>query len=204
MSDHARWPALAAIAVLIGLLGWNLAWSVRNQQVFERGERPALRTSDLRILSLGNPHGMVRMFGLYYRLRKLRGATLVFDTRSIGDRFYAERVSRMSVELVPAWFEIKPDAELRLPPVTYKEVFDHANRVWIIIVPGTRRYVLTRQLGDDAKWYILPEELYLREARPGAGPPEELPGEDPPAQELSGAEPPEELPGEGPPDEGPP
>jgi hypothetical protein len=164
----APWPAVAFAVILVLLLALNAYMWWRNQRTFVPEDRPRLVPRDIALVATLNNYDPVRTtFHMYYGLRALDGATLVIPQAMWGHEFYLEEVSRLRVELVP---EAPPLANEYLDRLRYDGMvkktlhIDASSWLDVVIIRGTRKYLLTRTV-DGQFWVIVPEELY-QEGKP--------------------------------------
>jgi hypothetical protein len=159
----APWPAVAFVVVLVQLLALNGYMWWRNQRTFVLEDRPRLVPRNIALVTALNNYNPVKyMFNMYYELRHLDGATLVIPQLLGAHQFFLEEVSRLHVEIVPdvpllsndfldrLRYDHRVKKTLHLDPTTWIDV---------VIVPRTRKYVLTRTV-DGRFFVILPEQAY--------------------------------------------
>ena len=164
---RAPWAAVAVVVMLVQLLALNAWMWFRNQKSFEKEDRPRIVPRNIARVASLNTHDPVKYtFNMYYELRDLDGATLVIPERMWGHEFYLERVARVNVEIVPNAPVISNELLERLRfdgAVTKTLHIDVSSWLDVVIVPGTKKYLLT-QTADSQFWVIVPEELYQKDS----------------------------------------
>ena len=162
------WPAVAA-AVMVGqlILVNSYNWW-HTQRVFVPEDRPRVVPRNIaRVAALNNYSPVSCTFNMYYELRALDGAQLVIPQIMWGHEFFLEEVSRLDVELVPEAPALSNAFLDRLRndgAITKTLHIDVSSWLDVAIVPGTKRYLLTRTV-DGQFWVILPDELYQQDRR---------------------------------------
>jgi hypothetical protein len=160
----APWPAVACVVILVQLLALSGTMWWRNQRTFVPEDRPRVVPRNIALVASLNNYDPVRTtFHMYYGLRVLDGATLVIPQLMWGHEFYLEEVSRLRIELVPEAPALTNEYldRLRYDGMVKKTLhIDASSWLDVVIVPGTRKYLLTRTV-DGQFWVILPEQLYL-------------------------------------------
>jgi hypothetical protein len=163
---RAAWAAVAAVVMLVQLLALNAWMWFRNQQSFVPEDRPRVVPRHIARVASINLHDPVRTtFHMYYELRDLDGATLVIPEIMWGHEFYLERVGRVNVELTPNAPPMSNQflEQLRNGDMVKKTLhIDVSSWLDVVIVPGTKRYLLART-EDGQYWVIVPEELYQKD-----------------------------------------
>jgi len=169
MSSHPRsapWPAVVVLVLLVELLVWNLYVAYRNQQESDPITRVRPRSRNIARVAEENPFPVVKgVFAFYYRMRILRGATVVAPSKMAGHQFNLERFSRIKLEIDPALGEIDPAAVDRIihghQDTRYLQL-DSETPVRVLFERGTRRYVMQR-LSDGYGFVIMSEAKYRAE-----------------------------------------
>lgn len=97
-----RWPARASLAIVIGLLAWNLVALVRNHRRFRPERLPHRSPTSIidKALASDNPEVSAGMASYYILGAHLAGRTLVIPAREERHRFWLIHVARLRVEVV--------------------------------------------------------------------------------------------------------
>ncbi len=150
--------ARISLAIVIGLLAWNLVALVSNRRHFSTARQPHVSPPSIIDVALAsdNPEVSAGMAAYYLIGLHLAGRTLVIPAREHDHRFWLEHVSRLQVEEVaepiaasPPRGEVTRSFLLYLPGGNRRE--RALRSVDLIVEPGARRY----ELGDRADGTLL-------------------------------------------------